>query len=420
MLEKICTNKYNITLQTNRSLVNLRVRQNLKLARDLIAKINDPNFKGILMQKNMKKVWSSIALSLVALTSSVSADVDSAQMRNLENRVNALEQRRGASGMINPPGRPQIRDGADLFVLGELLVWNAHQNGMPIAVVTKGSPDNLANSNVRSIHSHWNAGFRLGLGYNLPHDGWDVSLLWARLHTHGSKRIHSKTNRFIHASLAHPTDTQIFGQAGRKASSTWRLHFNQLDLDLGREFFVSKWLTIRPHFGLRTDWICQKWNTSYKGHGIVVGNDTVKVKYHDQWWGLGLEGGLDTQWGLGSGWSLFGNLSTAIIYGFHELETKQKDSVPQNNTTPEGVAVDMDNTYRISHPILDLMMGLRYDHMFCNDCFHLGIDLGWEHHIYFSQNQFPRFVDDVSRGDIISNQGDLTFQGWTLAVRFDF
>ena len=71
-------------------------------------------------------------------------------------------------------------------------------------------------------------------------------------------------------------------------------------------------------------------------------------------------------------------------------------------------------------PFLDMMAGLRYDHMFYNDRFHLGLQVGWEHHIYFSQNQFPVFVDDVSKGSFVSNQGDLTFQGWTFAARFDF
>jgi hypothetical protein len=144
------------------------------------------------------------------------------------------------------------------------------------------------------------------------------------------------------------------------------------------------------------------------------------LNYKDEWWGLGLEGGLDTQWGLGSGFSLFGNISGAILYGFHDIDFKDKDAPRQRNTNGKGEVIDLDSSYRISHPILDLMMGLRYDHMFYNDRFHLGLQLGWEHHIYFSQNQFPVFTDNAAIGNFVSNQGDLSFQGWTIAARFDF
>ena len=145
----------------------------------------------------------------------------------------------------------------------------------------------------------------------------------------------------------------------------------------------------------------------------------LDVDYRDRWYGFGLEGGLDTQWGLGSGWSLFGNLTGAIVYGFHHLNV-DNDNDPAVAVDTNGKFADANNRYRVSHPILDLMLGLRYDTMFSCDRYHLGLQVGWEHHIYFSQNQFPVFVDRQAIGTFVANQGDLTLQGWTLAARFDF
>jgi hypothetical protein len=65
------------------------------------------------MHWNWNKMLALAATSLIALSNLSFADGDTAQMRNLENRVSALEQRKGASGMINPQGRAQIKDGAD-------------------------------------------------------------------------------------------------------------------------------------------------------------------------------------------------------------------------------------------------------------------------------------------------------------------
>ncbi len=364
------------------------------------------------MKRKFHTAWGTISTSLLAFTSIANADVDNSQMRNLENRVSALEQRRGASGVINPPARPQIKDGADLFVSGDLLVWQAHENGLPVAIVNKGSTpsSNLSKSRVRNFDFDWDVGFRVALGYNIPHDGWDLSLAWLRFYTDGHSRTHAHRNQAIFPTRVQPNDPIVAGTTCTKAHAHWKLHLNQLDLDMGREFFVSKWLTIRPHFGLRSDWIRQKADIDYDHFA----SGDVEVEQKDRWWGIGLEGGLDTQWGLGSGWSLFGDLGAAILYGFHKMHIENEDE-------PTDVKfVNTKDSYHISHPILDLEMGLRWDRMFCNDRFHIRLQGGWEHHIYFSQNQFPVFTDDVDKGTIVSNQGDLTFQGWTFSARFDF
>lgn len=374
------------------------------------------------MQRNLKKMWPAAAASLVVFTSVVNAQVDNAQMRNLENRVSALEQRRGASGMINPPGRPQVKGGADLFIFGDLLYWNAHENGLSYAIVNDDASNNLSDAEVKNNHGKWNWGFRTGAGYNLPHDGWDVSLTWLRFTDNGHKRTHADEDEFVFPVWVHPADPLAFGRTAQKSHSNWNLTLNQLDLDLGREFFVSKWLTVRPHFGLRSNWIRQKWENDYRNFApeAPATINEVEVEMKDKWWGIGLEGGLDTQWGLGSGFSIFGNLSAAIIYGFHDIDVDEENEPATAASLPRGKFVDLDNSYRVAHPILDLMMGLRYDYMFSDDRFHVGLQLGWEHHIYFSQNQFPMFVNDVSLGSFARNQGDLTLQGWTFAARFDF
>lgn len=368
------------------------------------------------MQWNLKKKLPLIATSLVALTGIISADENSAQIRNLENRVTALEQRKGASGMINPQGRPQVNDGWDLILFGDLLYWNAHENGMQVAVVEQGDKRKLSDSDVDTIHGKWNVGFRVGIGYNMPHDGWDTRLTWLRFTDNGHKNAHTGQNHVVYPTQLHPADP-LLGSGdksvyARKMHSRWHMRLDQLDWDLGREFFVSKWLTLRPHFGLRTDWIRQGLDIDYKE--FHSSHNKAKVDLSDHWWGIGLEGGLDTQWGLGSGWSIFGNLTSAIIYGIHKISYEVKDK-PKNHDF-----VDIKNHYRIAHPVLDLVMGLRWDNMFSHDRYHLGFEVGWENHIYFSQNQFPIFVSRSSKGTFVSNQGDLTFQGWTFGARLDF
>jgi hypothetical protein len=338
------------------------------------------------MQKHLKNMLSFAATSLVALTSFVNADTDSAQLRNLDNRVTALEQRKGASGMINPPGRPQVRDGADLFVYGDLLFWNAHENGLPVAVVQTGGTATLTDASIETVHGKWNWGFRVGLGYNMPHDGWDINLTWLRFTDHGRKSVSAETGVSVFPTLLPPADPLFVTSFGTNMKSRWGMRIDQLDLDMGRSFFVSKWLTLRPHFGLRTDWLKQSLNATYSNADATASPNSATLQLKDRWYGLGLEGDAPA---FGSG------IASGFVY-------------------------DVSETYRVSHPALDMQLGLRWDNMFECDRFHLGLQIAWEHHVYFSQNQFMRFTAVSSQGPVLSNQGDLTFQGWTFEARFDF
>ena len=192
------------------------------------------------------------------------------------------------------------------------------------------------------------------------------------------------------------------------------MNLNQIDLDLGREYYVSKWLTMRPHVGLRTAWVHQKLEINHNRFESTPGIDD-DLDLESNFWGLGLETGIDTQWGLGNGWSIYGNAAFAFLYGFHD--TEHGEDVDYGVEFTWG---DVDWSYRTTRAIGDLQMGLRWDTWTDDERVHFRIQAGWEHHIYFSQNQFPRFVSSEALGNFVANQGDLTLQGWTLSARLDF
>ncbi|MBI3237036.1 MAG: hypothetical protein HYZ48_04985 [Chlamydiales bacterium] len=373
---------------------------------------------------SFKYVLPAAAL-LVCLTNSSFASTDNGQMRSLESRVSALEQRKGSSGMINPSARPQVKGGANLFITGDLLLWQAHEDGLPLFVENKSFDKNLHNSRVEGLRWNWNAGARVGIGYNSCHDGWDVSATWLHFNTRAHRHEKANHNKVLWPTLTHPGETvvgspQVIGNGPfQKTTAHWTMNLNQIDLDLGREYYVSKWMTLRPHVGLRTAWLHQKLNTHYNRLSESAGSFTSGIDDHvdmkTQFWGLGLEGGLDTQWGLGSGFSIYADAAWALLYGFHDVDREDQLSygVKFNWADPNW-------SFRTTRAIADLELGLRFDSWTNDERVHFRIQAGWEHHIYFSQNQFMRFVSSDAIGNFIGNQGDLTLQGWTLAARLDF
>ncbi len=372
----------------------------------------------------MRKIKIGAAFSLVAVTSVMFANEDT------QGSATTRDAKKCRRSVINPSANPQVKDGYGAYLYGDLLYWKAAEGGLPIAAKNENTPlpsRNLNDATIRNLRGKWDVGMRLGLAYVLPHDGWDLNFSW--LHFNPGRKHHSmhgNGSTVLFPSLAASTDPIAINNACREAKGHWNLNFNQFDAELGREFFVSKRLTLRPHAGLRADWIEQKVKVEYDDFifGALPDNNEVNVRYHDDWWGVGLDAGLDTQWELGSGWSILANLGLAILYGEHSIDFKEKNSpafsngVNSSTSLPNKIYAKLKEEIHIAHPVLDLQLGLQWERL-VNGCL-ISVHAGWENHVYFSQNQFPNFCDDFNYGKFFANQGDLTLQGWTLGLRLDF
>jgi hypothetical protein len=362
-------------------------------------------------------MWPVVAMSLATCASLSAANYDDAQLRNLENRVCTLEQRKGACGMINPSARPYVKCGADVFITADLLVWQANANGLGFAIENQGSTTVLNDGRIKDPKFDWDVGFRVGLGYNMPHDGWDIYADWTSFHTHARNSQSAPVGGSLLAVWNNPNLGGVaFDSNIQDAKANWRLRLNMVDLELGREFFVSKWMTLRPHMGLRTAWVRQKYNVRYLNSNFFgfagTASDTVKMK--NRYWGLGIRSGLDTQWGLGCGWSIYGDAALSLLRGNFRVDEKETVSVTST------LSPKLRDRFQATRAMADLAMGLRWDQLFGDDEYRLAIQAGWEHHLFFGQNQLKNFVSDSFEGKYTENNGDLGLSGFTLEVRFDF
>lgn len=410
------------------------------------------------MALNLKKLWPAAAASLVAFTSFLTA-ADDTQMRNLENRVSALEQRKGSNGMINPPARPMVRDGVDLFVQVSPFIWQAEQSGLDYAMKWNNSTpasNNSGSGRFKHPHFEWDWGFKLGAGFNTCHDGWDVFLQWTRFHPDRSHASTGVTPFFtttlgtaFPAAVVYPLllpastamgsatgpITSTFGP-GSGASMSWKFRLDLLDLELGREFFVSKWLTLRPHAGLRSAWLHQRSTVHYynltNGDGDtepLVQIADMKVGLKNNFWGMGPRAGLDAQWGMGCGWSLYSDFAASLLLGHFSIYESQEPAIAFGGSPVVGSSETFEEKYRAMRAAFDLEIGIRYQQLFCCDQYGLMVQLGWEQHLFVNQNQLTRLATVPTTAPStansysftpVTNQGDLGTQGVTLTVEFDF
>ncbi len=396
------------------------------------------------------KIYSTVCISL--MTTLFSADI--AQNQTNKQQKNQVQQ-------VQAP--PTCTKGSNYFFYGDVLVWQAHENNLPVAIDNYNS----INSNVindgetKNLEFNWDVGFRVGFDAKLAETGWDLNLAWLRFYTDAHKHLNTHdTTHQLYPTQMHPADAFFSlgmdnaavlnytpelvyfindgtNNSFSEAKAHWEAHLNQIDLDMGRAFDVTRWLTLRPHFGIRTTWIKQVFNIKYENNLAVNqlfqatpifpitnplqfvlesfqdGGDNFKVQKRNHWWGLGPEAGLDMLFNVGCGFSVFGNVAAAIEYGFHDTSDKDRDQ------TLEFTNIKVKDSFRTAHPILDLVLGLHWKYEFCRR-FTLGLTGAWEQHVYFSQNQFPVFVDSKSLGSYITTNSDLTYQGYSFSVQLGF
>jgi len=216
------------------------------------------------------------------------------------------------------------------------------------------------------------------------------------------------------------------------AKSRWELDFNLVDLNLGRNFYLSQFLTMRPFIGLRGTWQSQCWDLDYiaqdnnptqapgfflnsPSNSVLVGSGPYSIKQEIDVWGIGANGGFNLAFFMSKNWSIYGDIGLSALWVDYQLSRKDRISFQCDPTIEEpGVTtVDLDNKsfYGLKY-VVDLGLGLRWQMRFSDDNYGLLVQLGWNAQNWINWTRFVDLFDD--------KWNDLTLHGGDLKVRFDF
>ncbi|MGE0671260.1 MAG: Lpg1974 family pore-forming outer membrane protein [Parachlamydiales bacterium] len=313
--------------------------------------------------------------------------------------------------MFDPHG---LKNSCNFWVEGEVLYWQSSMDDLDFAIKSH-STTSISHGHVEELDFDWDWGFRLGLGYKIPHDKWDLFLNYTHVHAHAHGSAHRENGAIFPQWMAPFAVTVPAGQTlyATRAHAHWSANVNIADIELGRNCFAGKWLSIRPFMGVRALFIDQDFHVNYKGGTAVpVGNED-KVSIDNDFWGVGLRMGFDSLWGLGAGWAIYGNGAASLLSGHFDIHQHEK---LKNDIRKVSISDDVDNVVVAA----ELALGIQWDYLFSKDRYHFGVKFGWEFNVFFDQNQMIRFVSDTSPGAFSRSNEDLTFQGLTLGLRFDF
>lgn len=311
------------------------------------------------------------------------------------------------------PASPPICSCVEPFFTADYIYWTARENGLGYAtsspVGTVANPRPSGKGRLYAPHWQGKSGFKVGAGLNMLYDRWDVYLNYTWLRNNGNKsHAHASSGQELYNRFSLGAADLVFTDLS-SASAKWNLHFNVLDLSLGRNYYVSKHLTLRPHFGLKGTWQKQVYDLKYN-RDVAATNFTADIKQH--MWGIGIRGGFNTTWYVCSGFSLIGDLDISGVWS--RFNTKRED-LSFSATTPDGLLL-LNEKYVLHtlKPVIEWDLGIKWETCFCDDSYRFGILLAWEEQIWINQNEILNNRGDETR------QGDLVLQGLTLGARFDF
>lgn len=350
--------------------------------------------------------------------------------------------------MVNPATGPATCDG-DFVVEATGLYWSSSEDGLEYAIQTfvQGSTatglnpelNNLVRSTYFKPTSHWDFGLKLGAFYNSTFDGWDFGLRWTHFKNSSIDQVENNPNDNV--SLLPLWSSFQFPSAGNApnlfvsgAKTNWKLQLNLIDIELGREMWMSKYLAFRPYIGLRVAYIDQDFAIEYRGGSFTDAgvnlnfNDWVKLE--NDFRSVGLRSGFNTTWNFGRGWAFFGNIATSLLTGRFSLS--HKESLIRATGPFNGQKIlSTSESFRADRASFDYSLGIQWATFFSECRYGFTLFLGWEEQIFFSQNQLWRVTrvggtnetntpNTTGQNIFHQRRGDLSTQGVSLTAKLAF
>ncbi|MBI3236493.1 MAG: hypothetical protein HYZ48_02120 [Chlamydiales bacterium] len=329
---------------------------------------------------------------------------------------------------ITPQAGPKMTRCVDPYISMDFIYWSAVQDGLQYSY--NGVPNSVKSAKHARINTpdfDCEPGLKVGFGLKVGHDGWDVFANYTWLSEfEDTNSVEAKSGY----RLGTVWQTSLIpGAIGSTPESTtsifcnrshidWRMQFNALDLELGRNFYISNNITLRPHIGFKFGWISQHYHIKYKGfsYGSSDGTDTGRytIRNKQEFFGAGLRGGIDTVWYFVKHFGFYGDLSISTLWSDFHVHRKDSVSDPVGDVVIPSKIHNLrlkDSIHNLTE-VLELGFGMRYDTTFFEGDYQFSFQAGWEQQIWFDQNQFFDLTETLN--------GNLSLQGLTIKAGLMF
>lgn len=306
---------------------------------------------------------------------------------------------------------PSSQKPARLCLIGDALYWKASEDGLTFTY--EGESDDDHSTELQKSETAFKMGFRIGLGYRIPRDVWEIKAFVTQLrsYTHWNKNASEE-------SPIHPSFGMRIPQSYdyEEMSESWHIKYTLLDFESARRPRIDKAFGIYPFFGLRAARIDQLIHLNLN----EPLNDAPSLKaegkndYH-AYFGARLGTELDLY--LTKYLALFGRGSFTLLLGHFDAHIKIN-----TQSFPEYTLFSNQKHSSDLVPNAELSSGIKGTIPLYRRQAFLTLGINYEMSAWFFQNLLPTLLTASNPWPWNSSgkTGNLFFQGVTFMTRLDF
>lgn len=311
---------------------------------------------------------------------------------------------------VTPSARGCSND-TGFYMAGSFIYWKSGYTDMTISARLQNPGADSDKYKKISLDTQYDPGFKLGIGCNFHRDVWDIFLNWTWLQSNVTDKQHTHTPKLA-TLLGNIVPQEPNVNFTHKLKARWHFDFDTLDLELGRNFYVSKYISIRPFAGLKGSWI--KYNLKMTYVDPISPNDPLQSSMHSQYkdhsWGIGPRLGVNSRWVLGqSNFAFLADVAGSLIWeDFHPSSSTKylnAQGVPPSIGKIHGHQQEL-------NPVAEVFLGFDWGKCF-GKRFYMNLSAGYEMQYWWDQQKTTSFLD-------IQPCEALNLHGLTATLRFDF
>lgn len=327
------------------------------------------------------------------------------------------------------PDEPDVK-GHRLFFTGEYTYTKVQKGDTTYAYHNSPNgggfifgPGSFAAGKAENTELDWSHGYRFGLGYRLPYDGWDLNVTYQHMESD------SQTSTAVDSSTgANFLYTPDFMLPCDQALARQDFEYSKVNIEIGRRSKLTKTLSMRVFGGPSLVWLndqdkFQFWDNTGLFLGLFPAFDgvnrgaEVKRDSDEFLYGIrvGAEGDLKLKYGLG----VYGKAAASLLTGNQKQRTfRAIDNLdaPDGSFSAIEVLQDTKSEFHQVVPVVEVGAGVSWTHKI-NENFNLRVDMGYEFTNYFNVIERTDALI-ILRGN--REKSDLGMHGLVFKVKLDF
>ena len=279
--------------------------------------------------------------------------------------------------------------------------------------------------NAINLPFRFHPGYQVGVGLLFANDHWDLKASFTQYNVKNHVQVSTGAPSFILPSRA-PFSTAFLSSLitldlYEFAKESWDLEMYLLDLELSREGYFGKNLSLKMGAGLRGALIDQSLSATYLFANPAQLSSFLDQSSHSL--GVGPQCSFDLSWMIRNYFRIFATAEADVLHTWYpklKYQTISSGTV-FNDGDFETIENDFkQNDFSILRPHLEYSLGIGLKSPFLPNKGFFDLQLSYTFHVFFNQNMFRYFEDSLISALSTSPNGNLYVEGLVVRGQLNF